>query len=696
MFKAQLAFAFIATGITSVSAIPPSIFLTHGPHQNSNWKGYMATARELNPTFAIKDYDDEEAAAFINEEYAGTDLPGIYAVVPRPVMRADLFRLAVVAKKGGFYFDKDVLMKLPLEPLLANSAVFPLEWFKSNVAFAARHAGATPRDDLEHFQLGNYAFAADANHPFVVAALEEAMRRCQVLLAEKPGQQQVTDLDILRTTGPYMLSEVYHEDRIVGTPTPSGAPLHTTTRKFGDVFLLRGDDTTPLRKSKFVVNDWHKFGAYAEHMIEHSWVRGRRDASYNLDYELDYNLTTPTILDISTVIAAADTGATDAEKRALLQSVLEESTGATGAKVAAGKVSLVGTAMNFALPESVQTCADLTAGALAAAKDATVAEFNELDVSNAELVTGSAFCIEAGARRHRRQAGGGVSVQIELVYAVEVADPAELAAAVTAVSAAITAKVAGATISIETDAAGAITATVSNTDVSELEFDVILDAFVAEGKIFGFDVVDIPPPQAQPYVFAVANNGTWTANKTGLKVSTDVADYPGLNPSVAAGILANPFGDYDKDGIDHVSKQGVDATIVEASPVVEQAKEASPVATQVVEAPQEVGATKDEREADAMQASPSKVHGGKAKAKTKKSKGTKKAKKVKGSAGTLASDSQSGAAPASSIVAIAALVAGLAFVAIAKSTTQKATGHSESQPLLGIVAKGNLPSSILF
>jgi len=346
-----------------------------------------------------------------------------------------------------------------------------------------------------------------------------------------------------------------------------------------------------------------------------------------------------------------------------------------------------------------------------------------------------------------------------------------------------------------------------------------------------------PDVTKRPHVFAVASYGTWNKITTGLKVSTNAADYPGLNPSVAAGILANPFGDYDKDGIanvvdqdadgnavpdceddsvstdeekaggcgtgeikvsskladypglsgsangqdildnpggdsdndgkmngvdedadgngeidttgalistaadrvqiadvdepqrqqdvapeaeplavaeavestvevtsaqklgdgvaDHVSKQEVDATIVEASPVVEQAKEASPVATHVVEAPQEVGATKGEREADAKQTSPSRVHGGKAKAKTKKSKGANKAKKAKGSARALAADSQSGAAPASSVVAIAALAAGLAFVAIAKSTTQKATGHSESQPMLGIVAKGNLPSSIL-
>jgi len=159
------------------------------------------------------------------------------------------------------------------------------------------------------------------------------------------------------------------------------------------------------------------------------------------------------------------------------------------------------------------------------------------------------------------------------------------------------------------------------------------------------------------------------------------------------------------DGVaDHASnaKKEVDATTVEATPAVEQANEASPVATQVVEASQVVEAAEDEREAKAKQTSPSSVHGGNAKTASKK-KGrngakeakSKKTKNAKGSTAPLASDWQSGAAPASSIIVIAALAAGLAFVAITKSTTQKATGHSESQPMLSIVAKGKLPSSIL-
>merc|ERR1711957_1144547 len=143
------------------------------------------------------------------------------------------------------------------------------------------------------------------------------------------------------------------------------------------------------------------------------------------------------------------------------------------------------------------------------------------------------------------------------------------------------------------------------------------------------------------------------------------------------------------DSTTEEAPQVVDSTIEEASQEVDSTTEEAPqeVDATTEEASQVVGTAEDEREAKAKQTSPSSVNGGNAKRANKK-KGrngakeakSKKTKKEKGSTAPLASNLQSGAAPASSVVAIAALAAGLAFVAIAKSTTQKATGHSESQP----------------
>jgi len=264
MQKAMKLVVALALSAPVAADIPKSIYLTHGPKEGADWATYDAILRELNSEFEITDFADDEAAAFIEREYAGTELAQVYAAAPRPVMKADLFRLAVVAKNGGFYLDKDVLVRQNFAPLAEDStAVFPLEWWKSDDAFAARHF-ARPRDAFEHFQVGNYAFGAEAGHALVVDALDEAVRRAKAL----EGKDEVTDLDVLRSTGPYMLSEVYHGGRLAGG-------------MYDDATLLRGDDETPARPSDgHTENDWHKLGAYGEHMLSHSWTSRRLTDDY--------------------------------------------------------------------------------------------------------------------------------------------------------------------------------------------------------------------------------------------------------------------------------------------------------------------------------------------------------------------------------------------------------------------------------
>ena len=177
--------------------------------------------------------------------------------------RADLFRLAVVAREGGFYFDVDVYAKRSLEPLVAHAAVLPMEWWLSDDAFFERHR-RNVLDAREHWQVGNYAFGARPDHPLLVDALDEAANRT-LAAAGAPG-----DADVLRTTGPYMLSEVYHAGRRAG--------------RYADVVLLRGDAEPRVGRATKGGADWHKFGSFAEHLLAHTWVsdaRRRLDGTYD-------------------------------------------------------------------------------------------------------------------------------------------------------------------------------------------------------------------------------------------------------------------------------------------------------------------------------------------------------------------------------------------------------------------------------
>jgi hypothetical protein len=121
--------------------------------------------------------------------------------------------------------------------------------------------------------VGNYAFAAAPDHPFIADALDEAMARTKRLIqrAKEDESAVISDDDVLLSTGPYMLSELYHEGRRSG--------------KYADVAHIRGDDGAPSRRRSYGGNDWHKFGGYAEHMLTHSWVtsaRRRMQDTYDL------------------------------------------------------------------------------------------------------------------------------------------------------------------------------------------------------------------------------------------------------------------------------------------------------------------------------------------------------------------------------------------------------------------------------
>ena len=160
--------------------------------QEPAWPAATAKTMALNAGFARLFFDDAAALEFVRAEYAGTPLVAAYENAARPVMRADLFRLAAVAKLGGFWMDMDMVSKASLAPLADQAdygAAFPLEWWKDDAAFFARHRRKAMDAD-EHWQIGNYAFAAAPAHPLVTDALEEAVRRCEAL----EGSDAVSDL----------------------------------------------------------------------------------------------------------------------------------------------------------------------------------------------------------------------------------------------------------------------------------------------------------------------------------------------------------------------------------------------------------------------------------------------------------------------------------------------------------------------
>jgi len=206
----RVAALLISLKVVCAKTVPKQIIQTSKSKELAfGWEEYRNSLRLVNPDFTFRHFDDAEAFAFIEDHYANTTLETAYDIAT-PILKADLFRLAAIYKLGGFYMDMDLLGKTSLDPLVEQinrgsvQAVFPKEWWMSDDAYRGIFPGLNgPSDPEDHWQVGQYAFAAVPGHPFVRDVLKEAIKRTIHLISTK-RKEDIQDGDILATTGPHL------------------------------------------------------------------------------------------------------------------------------------------------------------------------------------------------------------------------------------------------------------------------------------------------------------------------------------------------------------------------------------------------------------------------------------------------------------------------------------------------------------
>jgi len=215
--------------------IPQRLICTHVSPQTLEPKLKHCTAqmRELHPDWEFLFFSDGDCEDFVRRRCP--DFLELYQWYPRPVMKADLFRLLVVREMGGFYLDTDFLLRAPLDPLCANAAVFAYEHVIKPKEFELRYP-SWMRTREETLTLANYAFGAQAFHPFLDAILDELISRTRTLEVE-----EIIDLDILHATGPDAVTSAYYKNKI----------------RFSDVVLLKAPTSG--------------FGRFGIHLVHGGW-----------------------------------------------------------------------------------------------------------------------------------------------------------------------------------------------------------------------------------------------------------------------------------------------------------------------------------------------------------------------------------------------------------------------------------------
>ncbi len=222
--------------------IPKRIVCTHVSRHTlePKLKYCMNLMQELHPKWEFLFFSDGDSREFVKREFP--DYLKLYDWYPRPVLKADLFRLLVVYRMGGFYLDTDFLLQKKLDPLCREKVVFAFEHEIDDKNFNLRYPPWL-RAGEEKLTLANYAFGAEAEHPFLAAILDELVSRTQTFEAE-----DCNDIDILHATGPDAVTSVYYRHR----------------QKWKDVKMLRSKNMG--------------LGSYGLHLVNGGWRRdGYRD-----------------------------------------------------------------------------------------------------------------------------------------------------------------------------------------------------------------------------------------------------------------------------------------------------------------------------------------------------------------------------------------------------------------------------------
>jgi inositol phosphorylceramide mannosyltransferase catalytic subunit len=203
----------------------------------------IANLTLLNPAFTHEYFDNARVDEFIRAEFP--QYLGVFQSFEFPIQRYDFFRYLAVYRLGGFYFDLDVFLASPLDPLLPTGCVFPFEGLTFSPYLRRRY-------DMD-WQIGNYAFGAAAGHPFLERVIENCVRAQRDAEWVAPMMKGMPPLSlgqfrVLNTTGPGLLSRTYAEE-----------PALAATVK-----VLFPEDVCD-------VATWNLFGDFGIHLMDGSW-----------------------------------------------------------------------------------------------------------------------------------------------------------------------------------------------------------------------------------------------------------------------------------------------------------------------------------------------------------------------------------------------------------------------------------------
>ncbi len=220
------------------------------------FRSYQKRLRKLNPDYEFLLFTDEEVIEFVKTEYP--QYFDAFSAFPEFIYKVDLFRLLAVHKLGGIYLDLDVYPVKAFDEVLRYDCVFPQESVNANPYFALKF-GMTEC-------IGQYAFGSIADHPFLLACVENICRAAlDAGYTYMPTDEAFTNYSLYVGE---TLQGFVHKQRVLYT---SGPGMVTRTflekpesRNGMKILYVHNNDTS--------MNISGCFGPYGVHRTTGEWV----------------------------------------------------------------------------------------------------------------------------------------------------------------------------------------------------------------------------------------------------------------------------------------------------------------------------------------------------------------------------------------------------------------------------------------
>jgi len=164
---------------------------------------YVQSLKEKNPEYDYMFFKDEQIDEFLQSYYP--HYYETYMKLPMNIQKVDFCRYVILYHFGGFYFDLDIQALEPLDELIENECVFPIDEIIHRNMCSSKRFNNFCRNKVD-FLLGQYGFGCCPKNRFVKLLVDVIHKNVDNYIASYVANSEDY---VYATTGPDFVTSLY-------------------------------------------------------------------------------------------------------------------------------------------------------------------------------------------------------------------------------------------------------------------------------------------------------------------------------------------------------------------------------------------------------------------------------------------------------------------------------------------------------